>query len=371
MSQLKATVERDAAVAAIARAQAVVARQTTIPILQDLLIETTAEGLRLRATDLDMEVVVELPAQVEAPGRLTASAVRLNDIFRNLPSGAEVALTQQAAPARLLVRCGRSRFQAPTLDPGDFPVMETGEGGVAAEFSARDLARMVDKAAFAICTDATRYYLGGLHLHWERGRLVAAATDSHRLARVEAQAPDIWETAPAITVPRRAVGEIRRILGTLAGDVEIWTNGRLFRVTAGSTVLTTKVLDGSFPDYRRVIPADNPWRLEADAEDLTVGLKRVSVATVDKSRPIQMALSAEGLVLTARDGQGGEAEEAMPADYSGEAQTLGFNSTYLREMVAQIVGEKVVMELGGPGDPVKAFDPNDAQSIFVVMPLRV
>jgi len=370
MATLKATVERDAAVAAIARVQSVVASRTTIPILQDLLVEVGEGEIRLSGTDMDMEARAAFPAEVESPGILTASATRLHDIFRNLPAGGQVSLIQQAAPARLTVRCGRSRYQVPTNDPAAFPHLDKGGAGSEAQIEARVLAKMLDKVGPSMSSDETRYYLCGLYLHVLDGQLVAVATDGARLARLVAPCPDGWVDAPGVILPRKAVGEIRRALGDMGGPVDIWTDGRLFRLRTAAVEIITKLIDGSYPDYGRVIPRDNPWRLECDQTDLATGLKRVVLVTTDKVRAVRLDLASGQAVLTARDGNGGDAEETLEVEYNGEAQAIGFNGTLLREIVGVIGGERVVMELGGANDPLKILDPADEAATFVIIGLR-
>lgn len=370
MAPLKATVERDAAVAAIARVQSVVASRTTIPILQDLLVEAGEGEIRLSGTDLDMEARAAFPAEVESPGVLTASATRLHDIFRNLPPGGQVSLVQQATPARLTVRCGRSRYQVPTNDPAAFPHLDKGGAGSEAQIDARTLAKMLDKVGPSMSSEETRCYLCGLYLHVLDGQLVAVATDGARLARVVAPCPEAWAESPGIILPRKAVGEIRRALGDMGGPAEIWTDGRLFRLRTAAVEIVTKLIDGTYPDYGRVIPRDNPWRLECDQTDLATGLKRVALVPTDKVKMVRLDLAAEQLVLSARDGTGGDAEETLEVEYNGEGQSFGFNCTLLRELVGLIGGERVVMELGGPNDPLKILDPADEAAAFVIMPLR-
>ena len=366
---MKAVVERDAAQGALAKVTAVIERNHTIPILANLLIEAGKGEIAFRGTDLDLEVVARIGAQVETPGAATVSAARLADIARNLPAGSEIELTLSEAPSRLAIRSGRSRFQSPTLPVGDFPALRAEGQGHRASMPAKDLAWAMRQTAFAMCREATRYHIGGVNLHVEAGDLVAVATNGHILSRVQVRCPDDWMDAPAITLPAKTVGEVGRLLAGEDGEVEIWTNGRLFRLEAGPAVLTSKLIDADYPDYRRVIPKDNPHKLLGDPVELVAAVKRCSLVGDGKSRPVRLELADDAPRLTARDGEGGEAEETLGGEYDGPALKVGFNGAYLRDIIGQIAGERVAMELGTERDPVRISDPADDRGLFVIMPL--
>jgi DNA polymerase-3 subunit beta len=370
---VRLTIERDALQGALAKVQGVVERRNTIPILGNVLLRATAAGeLSLAATDLDIEVTAQARAEVEAPGAITVPAGRLYDIARNLPAGGQVSMVLE--PPRLVVKCGRSRFLLPSLPAGDFPSFGGREGATQARLPAADLLRLIERTAFAISTEATRYYLNGLRLHTmgEAGqaRLRAVSTDGARLAYAEADCPQGWGDVAAITIPRKAVGEIARLLAGRAGDVAIWTNGSLFGVDLDGVALATKQIDGHFPDYTRVIPRDPPHALVVDVAAFAAALKRSGLMASGKERYVRLGLTAGQATLRARDGDGGEAEEALDVDYAGPDLELGFNATFLADVVAQMRGESLRLALGSAADPVTAQDPADAAALFLVMPLR-
>ncbi|MEE8455168.1 MAG: DNA polymerase III subunit beta, partial [Limibaculum sp.] len=266
---MKVTIERAALLKAMSRAQGVVERKNTIPILANVLIEATGDKggdkaggqLSLRATDLDIEIIEEIQAVIEQPGAVTVSAHLLHEIVRKLPEGAQLAMSTDEATGRLDVVAGRSRFSLATLPREDFPVMASSEYSCSYSTPAPVLRRLFDKSKFAVSTEETRYYLNGVYLHVanEAGRPVlrAVATDGHRLARIDADLPAGAESAPGVIVPRKTVGELRRLLENDEAEITVSVSETKIRFSVDGLVLTSKVIDGAFPDYTRVIPTGN------------------------------------------------------------------------------------------------------------------
>ena len=267
---MKATIERAVLLKSLGHVQSVVERRNTIPILSNVLIEAREDGsIRLMATDLDLQVDESVPANVTQPGATTVSAHTLFDIVRKLPEGSQVELT--AAEGKMQVVAGRSRFNLSTLPRDDFPVIAEGELPTRFELPAATLRQIIEKTRFAISTEETRYYLMGIFLHVVDDQLRAAATDGHRLARVTVPRPDGAEGMPDVIVPRKAVAELYRLLEELEGTVEVSLSPTKIRFGLGSAVLTSKLIDGTFPDYNRVIPTANDKLLEARPEELLGG----------------------------------------------------------------------------------------------------
>lgn len=371
---MELTFERDAGLAALGRIIGAASRNATIPILSHVLLTATAEGLGLRAAEPEMQAAVSCPAQVTKPGAITAPIGRVHDMLRNLPPGGQVALSLDAT--RLVAKCGRSRFVLPTLPAADFPVFAFDAEAARAAMPAKALARLIAKTAFAISTEATRHYLGGLYLHpfaaAQTGRaLRAVATDGSRLAYAETACPDGWAEAPAVTVPRKAVGEIARLLEGQDGDAEFWTDGRLFGLAVGGAELATVLVQGNFPDYQRVVPHGPAQTVKLDVTELTAALKRAAVVTDEKSRPVKLAFSADGVAVRGRGTSGDQAEDWLDAGYEGAPVEFGFNAGFLAEGVGRMDGEQVWLELRGPGDPVRLVDPRDDTTLQVLMPLRL
>lgn len=377
---MKLTLVRGDLARALGHASRVVERRTTIPILSNVLLRTDGTALRLKATDLDMEITESVPAEIGAPGALAVPAAILHDIARKLPDRTPITLEQTGE--RLTVRGGRARFSLPTLSETDFPDLSAGELPHAWHIEAKVLADLFGHAAFAISAEETRYYLNGIFLHVE-GRddafwLRAVATDGHRLARLEREAPDGSALMPGVIVPRKTVAEVQKLLGDPAfaeGAVQVEMSEAKLRLTfgegAGALVLTSKLIDGTFPDYQRVIPRDNPRRLAVARAALTAAVERVATISAERGRAVRLDIAEGKLTLTVRTPEASDAVEDLDAEFSGEPMTIGFNARYLLDIVAEMAGPTVLLDLADPGSPTLLRDREDARDIFVLMPMRV
>src|ERR1700740_2509331 len=284
---MKATIERATLLKSLGHVQSVVERRNTIPILSNVLIEAREDGsIRLMATDLDLQVDESVPANVSQPGATTLSAHTLFDIVRKLPEGSQVELS--ASEGKMQVNAGRSRFSLSTLPRDDFPVIAEGELPTRFELPAATLRQIIEKTRFAISTEETRYYLMGIFLHVVDDQLRAAATDGHRLARVTVGKPDGADGMPDVIIPRKAVAELYRLLEELEGTVEISLSPTKIRFGLGSAILTSKLIDGTFPDYNRVIPTGNDKLLKLDPKSFSAGVDRVSTIASEKNRAGKM-----------------------------------------------------------------------------------
>jgi DNA polymerase-3 subunit beta len=372
---MRLTIERSALLKALGHVQSVVERRNTIPILSNVLLAADGEALAFSATDLDMEIVDEAMAQVDGAGQITAPAHTLYEIVRKLPEGSDVELRFTGEDPRLSVSAGRSKFNLPVLPAGDFPVMSSDGLSGRIEVEASDLARLIDKTRFAISTEETRYYLNGLYLHTvvEDGRpmLRAVATDGHRLALAEMPAPEGSAGAPGVIVPRKTIQEARRLLDDASGSVELQVSPAKVRFAYGHAALTSKVIDGSFPDYMRVIPKDNDRILKVDNKLFAQAVDRVATISAEKSRSVKLAIEPGKITLTVRNMEAGQAVEEVEADYDGEAFEIGFNARYLLDVTDQIEGETAEFRFADPASPTLVLDPTDAGVQYVLMPLRV
>ncbi|HQP18721.1 MULTISPECIES: DNA polymerase III subunit beta [Phenylobacterium] len=372
---MKLTIERAALLKALGHVQSAVERRNTIPILSNVLLSADRDRLTFSATDLDMEIIDETLAQVDQPGQITAPAHTLYEIVRKLPEGADVSLSFTGEDPRLTVAAGRSRFNLPVLPAGDFPVMSSeglsGRIGV----DVGDLIRLIDKTRFAISTEETRYYLNGLYLHTvvEGGsqKLRAVATDGHRLALAEMAAPEGSAGAPGVIVPRKTVSEARRLLEDAGETVDLQVSAQKVRFEFGGAALTSKVIDGNFPDYVRVIPRDNDRVMMVDNKLFAKAVDRVATISAEKSRSVRMAIEPGRIILTVRNMEAGQAVEELEVDYGGESFELSFNARYLLDVTDQIGGELAEFRFGGPNDPALVLDPTDPDVRYVLMPLRV
>ena len=301
-SDMKVTVERAALLKSIGHVHRVVERRNTIPILANLLIRAEKGKLGLKATDLDLEVVESIPAEVSPGGATTVPAHMIYDIVRKLPEGAQIVLDSSGDRASLTIRAGKSRFSLQTLPESDFPDLAAGEMTHKFSLAAKDLKRLIDKTQFAISTEETRYYLNGIYLHVagaaKAHKLRAVATDGHRLAQAELDAPKGADGMPGIIVPRKTVGEVQRLIEDLDAEVMVELSQTKIRFTIGDVVLTSKLIDGTFPDYGRVIPAGNDKTLIVDKPEFAAAVDRVSTVSSERGRAVKLALSAGKLVLT-------------------------------------------------------------------------
>ena len=374
---MKFAIERAVLVKAIAQAQSVVERRNTIPILGNVLIEATPEGVTFRATDLDTEIVDRAPAQVERPGATTVSAVMLNEIARKLPDGALVAMSLDAATARLTVQAGRTTFSLATLPREDFPVMASSEYTSNFSAPAGALKRLFDKSQFAVSNEETRYYLNGVYMHVASGedgpRLRCVATDGHRLARIDGPLPEGAEDMPGVIVPRKTVAELLKLLGQAGAEepIAVSVSETKCRFATPQVTLTSKVIDGTFPDYARVIPQQNARRLEVDAGDFARAVDRVATVSSERSRAVKLTLDEDRLVLSVHAPDAGAAEEELAVAYGDGPLEIGFNAKYLKEIADQVDHENAVFLFNGPGDAALIREGGDTSAVYVVMPMRV
>ena len=372
---MKISIERGTLLKALSQAQSVVERRNTIPILANVLIEADAGQVSFRATDLDIEVVDRAPAMVERPGATTVSAVMLHEIIRKLPDGALVNLTEDSATGRLTIAAGRSTFSLATLPREDFPVMATSE--YACNFSAPAplLRRLFDKAKFAISTEETRYYLNGVYMHVATGDtgpvLRCVATDGHRLARIDAPLPDGAASMAGVIVPRKTVGELRKLLDDDEATITVSVSETKVRFATPAITLTSKVIDGTFPDYTRVIPTGNTRRLEVDASEFAKAVDRVATVSSERSRAVKLSLDEDRLILSVNAPDSGAAEEELAVAYGDERLEIGFNAKYLLEIASQVDRENAVFLFNSSGDPTLMREGNDMTAVYVVMPMRV
>ena len=372
---MKISVERGVLLKAVAQAQSVVERRNTIPILANVLIEAEGSDVTFRATDLDIEVVDKAAAMVERAGATTVSATTLHEIVRKLPDGAQVVLTADSASGRLSVEAGRSNFSLATLPKEDFPVMATSDYASNFAAPAGVLRRLFDKSKFAISTEETRYYLNGVYMHTSDSDgqkvLRCVATDGHRLARIDAELPSGAEEMPGVIVPRKTVGELRKLLEDDDTQIAVSVSETKVRFATPAITLTSKVIDGTFPDYTRVIPAGNTRKLEVDASDFAQAVDRVATVSSERSRAVKLQLDEDRLILSVNAPDSGAAEEEWAVAYADERLEIGFNAKYLLEIASQVDRENAVFMFNSSGDPTLMREGNDESAVYVVMPMRV
>src|SRR6266849_3014171 len=343
---MKVTVERAELLKSLGHVHRVVERRNTIPILANVLIRAEKSALSLKATDLDLEVIESIAAEVSPAGSTTVPAHMFYEIVRKLPEGSQVVLESSSDRAVLAIRAGRSRFTLQTLPESDFPDLAAGDMTHKFTLAAADLKRLIDKTQFAISTEETRYYLNGIYLHTagnaKAQTLRAVATDGHRLAQFELPLPAGADGMPGIIVPRKTVGEVQRLIEDNTAEITVELSQGKIRFTLGDAVLTSKLIDGTFPDYGRVIPVGN------DKEEFEQAVDRVSTVSSERGRAVKLSLSNGKLMLSVTNPDSGSATEEIEVEYGSEPLDIGFNSRYLLDIAAQLEGESAVLKLADP-----------------------
>ena len=380
---MKLTIERGALLKALGHVQSVVERRNTIPILSNVLLRADAGAgagiLALSATDMDLEIVERVPSRIEGAGRTTAPAHTLYDIVRKLREGAQIEIEASGERSAMVLRSGRSTFTLACLPPEDYPVMASGDLAYNFTLTAAELRSLVDRTRFAISTEETRYYLNGIYLHTTKNDEVpvirAVATDGHRLARVEMVMPEGAAGMPGIIVPRKTVIELRKLVDESDDEIQVSLSETKIRFATGEAALTSKLIDGTFPDYDRVIPSNNDKILEVKCKEFAEAVDRVSTISTEKSRAVKLAIvpGANGgsLAVSATSPENGTAVEEIDATYLAEAIEIGFNSRYLLDITAQIDGEGAQFAMSDSASPTIVRDRADPSALYVLMPMRV
>jgi DNA polymerase-3 subunit beta len=371
------TIERGALLKALGHVQSVVERRNTIPILSNVLIDASAGGVSLTATDMDLTIVESIACMVMGEGSATAPAHTFYDIVRKLPDGSQVALSTDSETGHLSIQAGRAHFNLPTLPKQDFPAPGDEELPTNFDLPSADFRGLIDKTRFAISTEETRYYLNGIYIHpktdSENGQVLrAVATDGHRLARVEIPMPDGAASMPGVIVPRKAVAEVRKLLDN-AGDesISISLSESKVRFAIGGVVLTSKLIDGTFPDYERVIPVSNDKELDIDCAVFSEAVDRVSTISSEKSRAVKMSAQDGRIILSANSPDHGMASEELEVEYQHDAIDIGFNARYLLDIAQQIDGNQARFLMSDGASPTVILDLSDGSALYVLMPMRV
>ena len=371
---MKLTIERSAFLRALGHVQNVVERRNTIPILSNVQLIADDNGLSLTATDLDLAIVETVAADVQQPGGTTVPAHILHDIVRKLPDGAQVELDSSADDGRLTVRAARSKFALSCLPREDFPVMADSDLPHQFVLPRADLRRLIEKTRFAISTEETRYYLNGIYFHApeEAPVLRGVATDSHRLAHIEIPLPEGAAGMPGVIIPRKAALEVHKLLEDGDDVVDVALSDSKIRFALGNIVLTSKLIDGTFPDYQRVIPVGNDSLMEVDCKSFSAAVDRVATISSEKSRAVKLAVNANAVMLSANNPEQGSGTDEVPATFNGEeGLEIGFNARYLLDIASQIEGENVCFDLSDGASPTIIRDAADQGALYVLMPMRV
>lgn len=371
---MKLSLERAALLRSLNHVQSVVERRNTIPILSNVRMEAKDGVLSMATTDMDIEINESIAAKVAKPGSTTAPAHTLHDIVRKLPDGSDVELTLNAEGTQMTVKAGRSQFKLSCLPTSDFPAIASGELPANFGIPAADLRALIDRTKFAMSTEETRYYLNGIYLHEAENEgvkvLRAVATDGHRLARFEMPLPEGAKSMPGVIIPRKAIGELRKLADEAADEIKISLSETKIRFVFDHIILTSKLIDGTFPDYQRVIPQGNNKIVELDPKAFTNAIDRVSTISDGKSRAVKITLQGKQMTLSASSPEAGSATEELEVNGDTDIE-IGFNAKYLLDITSQIEGEGCRLSLNDPASPTIIQDNSDPSSLYVLMPLRV
>jgi DNA polymerase-3 subunit beta len=364
---MKFSAERESLLAALQSVIGVVERRQTMPILTNLLLSAESGKLSITATDLEVELVASTEIKSAADSRITVPGRKLLDICRSLPEGA--TLTFSLDGDKLTVKAGKSRFVLATLPASDFPVIDELAQQQSLKLPQADFKRLLDKTHFSMAQQDVRYYLNGMLLETDGKMLRTVATDGHRLALCEMDLPS-KATGQQVIIPRKGVLELQRLLGT-EGDVQITIGSNHVRAQIGDVRFTSKLIDGRFPEYSRVIPAASPKAIVADREMLRSALQRTSILANEKYRGIRLALKKNSMTLQAHNPEQEEAEEQVEVSYKGDELEVGFNVGYLLDALAAVDGNEVEIGVTDGNSSCLVRAPGVSSARYVVMPMRL
>ena len=367
-------IERSALLKALGHVQSVVERRGTVPVLGNIKLEASGGSLTLTGTDMDVALTEKASCDAKTQGAVTVPAHTFYDIVRKLPEGADVDIAEKDG-SRVVIKCGQSKFNLATLPVDEFPTMHEGEFSHEFTIATAECMSLIDKPAYAMSTEETRYYLNGIYLHAATSEgtdvLRTVATDGHRLARTEVSLPSGAKDMPGVIIPRKTIHELRKVIEGGEGDVSISLSESKIRFVYEGAVLTSKLIDGNFPDYQRVIPEGNDKMMEVECKQFSQAVDRVSIITSERSRAVKLSLDANKLVFTATSNEQGTATEEIKVSYSSDTMEIGFNSRYMLDMMQQIEGDTAQLFFNDAASPGLVKDTSDSGSLYVIMPMRV
>ncbi len=353
----------------------VVERRQTLAILANVLVEVDQGVLSLTATDLEVEIIVQLEVNGKASGRATLPARKLFDICRSLGDGADITIETEEGKAPqahvATIRSGRSRFVLTTLPADDFPDIGKMEDARSFTLKQGELKRLIDQTSFAMAQQDVRYYLNGMLFEMDSDQLRTVATDGHRLAMAEAAVNIGWNEKTQIIVPRKGVNELQRLLDDLDKDVKVELGVNHIRFSTDGMSFTSKLIDGRFPDYEHVVPKGGDKILIVNRDALKQALVRASILTNEKFRSISVKVKPGSIVIHARNPEQEHAEEELEVDYSGDEFEIGFNAAYVQDALGAMNEQQVQMVFTDPGSSCLLHGVANESSRYVVMPMRI
>lgn len=366
---MKFSVQREQLLKPLTSVANVVERQQTMPVLSHVLLQLEGNTLTMTGTDMEVQLAARLEVQQPVDGVTTVSARKFLDIVKALPDEGEIQVSVEGD--RAIVRCGRSRFSLSCLEAGSFPKLEELSFDLTLDIAQVDLKTLLDRTGFAMAHQDVRYYLNGVLLEIEGNHVRAVATDGHRLALATMEQPGLEATKKQVIVPRKGVVSLQKLIGAVDDPVKVELGSNHVRVTLADVVFTTKLIDGRFPDYTRVIPelVDTPVALEKAS--FKAALHRVAILSNEKYRGVRFQIHKENLGIQADNPEHEEAEEEVAISYEGAMIEIGFNATYLQDALNAIDSEMVSMNLRDSHSSCLLTNPDDESAMYVVMPMRL
>ncbi len=363
---------------ALSHIHGIVEVRHTLPILSNIILKARDNELTLSSTNLDIYCADKIKAEVYIAGEISVSAVTFFEIVKRLPSGSDVVMTMEEGENEITLICGRSKFNLSTLKTDDFPIISDNDLSTKFVLSADELIRILDKTKFAVSNEETRYYLNGIFLHKADRNSIpflrAVATDGHRLAQYDIPLPQGAEEITGIIIPKKTIFELRKVLDDADGDVSISLNENKIKFTFNDLKIISKVIDGTFPDYTKVIPQNNNKNFKTNNNELKNAIDRVSAVAANeesKSKAIKLSLEDNKLNLSVESQSKGSANEILDISYDGDKVDIGFNSKYIIDICNEVDGEEVDISLLDSVSPAIILDKTDENLFFVLMPMRI
>lgn len=375
MDAVQFSITRSDLIKSLGHVQSVVEKRGTIPILGNVRLDVQDGQIEFSATDMELAVVDKVAAEVSVSGSVTVPAHMLYDIARKLSDDKPIEITEIAEESRVEIKSGHSRFSLSTLPVDEFPAIAEGDLPHSFILTRDECKALIEKTRFAMSNDETRYYLNGIYLHEAEDDganiLRAVSTDGHRLARMQVSLPAGAAGMPGVIIPRKAVTELSKLLEDAPNEVKISLSDTKIRFLCGDVILVSKLIDGSFPDYSRVIPTGNDKTLEVGASAFSQAVDRVSIISSDKARGVKVAVTNNQITLSATSNEQNSGEESIDASFDSEPMDIGFNSRYMLDVLSQIESNMVRLTLADSNAPALLSDPDDIGALYVVMPMRV
>ena len=366
---MKFSVNRELLLKPIQQVAGVVERRQTLPVLSNLLLQISGNQLSMTGTDLEVELIGRLEVAGPEEGEITVPARKLVDICRQIPEKADIEFSLNEN--RLEIRSGRFRSTLSTLPAVDFPSVDQSSAEMTVDLDSKGFKKLLDQTAFAMAQQDVRYFLNGMLVEFGNNQVRAVATDGHRLAMSDLEQEGIEGAIKQVIVPRKGVIEIQRLLQEVEDRVAVSIGGSHLCVSSSMFTLTTKLVDGKFPDYDRVIPKDGDKVVLADKQELRQALSRTAILSNEKFRGIRLAISTGQLQLSANNPEQEEAEETVTVDYQGDSLEVGFNVSYLQDVLGVIGNDKVKLTLHDANSSAVLEDPEREDAVYVVMPMKL